>query len=135
MKAILVAMIFFGLVQGALAQDRQDLTVKQVITAQIDAFQVDDFETAFGLASPVIRRIFGSPEQFGVMVRQGFPMVWRTSGVTYLDNREANGRFYQIARVVDAQGAEFTLEYEMVKTDSGWQINGVRRLPNADVGV
>ena len=43
---------------------------------------------AFDYASPTIRGIFGSPDRFGAMVQQGYPMVYRPSEVRYLERRE-----------------------------------------------
>ena len=54
---------------------RADDAARQVISDQIAAFQQDDFETAFTYASPMIKGIFGTPERFGQMVREGYPMV------------------------------------------------------------
>ena len=34
--------------------------IQSVISSQIQAFQADDFETAFTYASPTIKRLFGS---------------------------------------------------------------------------
>lgn len=61
----------------------EDTKIQNVIAAQIEAFQQDDFQTAFTFASPKIQMLFGSPENFGKMVQNGYPMVWRPSDVTF----------------------------------------------------
>ena len=110
---------------GAWAQDAGGAAIREVISRQIEAFKADDFATAFGFASPAIKEIFGSPERFGAMVREGYPMVWRPGGVRFIELREKDGRMVQSVQVTDQAGALYVLEYEMVPGPDGWQINGV----------
>ena len=109
--------------------------IRNVIESQIDAFLQDDFATAFTFASPMIKRMFQTPENFGSMVRNGYPMVWRPDDVRFLEQREIEGRTFQKVMVTDRAGEIHMLEYEMIRTGEGWQINGVRRLPAPDLGV
>jgi hypothetical protein len=102
--------------------------IESVIGGQIEAFQSDDFAAAFKFATPMIQGMFGTPERFGMMVRNGFPMVWRPAEVQYLEQRESGGFTYQKVLIRDAEGTYFALEYEMLETPLGWQINGVRFL-------
>jgi hypothetical protein len=37
--------------------------------------------------------------------------------------------------VTDAQGVPFVLEYQMIETPDGWQINGVQVLRAPEVGA
>jgi len=104
----------------------QEGPVQGVIADQIEAFQRDDFDAAFGFASPLIQGLFGTPENFGLMVRRGYPMVWRPADVQYLDQRVEAPYTYQNIRIRDADGAVFNLEYQMIATPDGWQINGVQ---------
>jgi hypothetical protein len=109
--------------------------IQAVILGQIEAFRSDDFAAAFGFASDGIRRLFGSAERFGQMVRQGYPMVHRPAGLKWLDLREAHGRQMQRVQITDAQGRSHELLYDMVLTATGWKIAGVHLLPAPDVGV
>lgn len=113
----------------------QEEPIQNTIRNQIDAFLADDFARAFTFASPTIKMLFGSPENFGMMVRQGYPMVHRPSDVRMLDLREVNGRLWQRVMITDQQGRTHVLDYQMVETADGWQINGVQILPGTDVGV
>lgn len=100
--------------------------VQDVISGQLEALQADDFAKAFTYASPTIKRLFGSPERFGQMVRNGYPMVWRPAEVEFT-GQEVRGPFiYQTLRIRDAQGVFHHLEYQMIQTENGWQINGVQ---------
>ena len=105
--------------------------IEATITAQIDAFLQDDFAEAFTYASPSIQGMFGTSERFGMMVRQGYPMVWRPGDVQYLDLREVAGALWQRVMIRDQAGATHVLDYQMIETGEGWKINGVHlvRMP------
>lgn len=113
----------------------QGTEIEGVISDQIDAFKADNFAEAFEFASPNIRGIFGTPENFGRMVTQGYPMVWRPSEVTYLELRQENGSYWQKVQIVDAEGRVHVLDYRMLETDNGWKINGVQLLKSAGVSA
>ncbi|MEM8579051.1 MAG: DUF4864 domain-containing protein [Pseudomonadota bacterium] len=102
--------------------------IQATISSQIDAFLVDDFGEAFTFASPSIKRIFRTPENFGRMVSQGYPMVWRPADVKYLELREEAGALIQKVLITDQEGALHVLEYRMIETGDGWKINGVSLL-------
>lgn len=115
------------------AQDARAGAVVGTIQGQLDAFQRDDFATAFTFASPGIKRLFGNPDRFGQMVRNGFPMVWRPSAVEFLQFKDVGGRVSQTVLFRDANGVPIVLEYFMIETESGWQIDGVQPVPTPDV--
>lgn len=115
------------------ASDQEAIT--RIIGDQITAFLADDFETAFEYASPGIRGIFGTPERFGRMVREGYPMVWRPSDVEYLDLRQEADGVTQRVMVRDGSGAAWILDYSMIQRPEGWRINGVRLLTAPPMGV
>jgi hypothetical protein len=100
--------------------------IESVISAQIDAFLADDVERAFTYASPTIRRMFGTPERFGEMVRNGYPMVWRPEEVEFLSVEQRARGLSQTVMIRDGAGALHILEYQMVQQEGRWLINGVR---------
>lgn len=110
----------------------QEGDIRGVISSQLDAFLEDDFVTAFTFAHPNIKNIFRTPENFGRMVREGYPMVWRPAEVEYLDLRQESGRTFQDVRIIDGNGRAFILEYTMAETGEGWRIAGVRILEMAE---
>lgn len=109
--------------------------VQQTILDQIEAFKADDFATAFTFASPSIKSIFMSAENFGMMVRNGYPMVHRPGSVRMLEQREVAGRLWQKVMITDQAGRSHILDYQMIETESGWQINAVQLLPEPGVGA
>lgn len=123
MRHILGA-ILISLAMAVPAKANDD--IEAVISAQIEAFLADDFETAFTFASPTIKTIFGTPERFGAMVKNGYPMVWRPSDVEFLAIERRGRDLWQNVMVRDADGALHILEYQMIPGEDGWKINAVR---------
>ncbi|MDU8909947.1 DUF4864 domain-containing protein [Aestuariicoccus sp. MJ-SS9] len=118
--------------QEAVAPDPR---IEATIQSQIDAFLQDDLARAFTFASPMIQSLFGTPENFGLMVRRGYPMVWRPEDVRFGALREVDGALWQTVILRDAGGATHVLGYEMVLQDGEWRIAGVRILPQPDVAA
>ena len=85
--------------------------------------------------SPTIKRLFGDPGNFGMMVQRGYPMVWDNADVRFLDLREIAGNLWQQVMIRDANGGLHMLDYQMIETEDGWQINAVQLLPAPDVGA
>ncbi len=131
MRAILISLFLMLPLPAAAQQDE----IAAVIQRQLDAFNARDVDTAFTFASPMIKRLFGNPGTFGMMVQQGYPMVWTNSEARFLDLREIGGRLFQRVLIRDSQGVPHVLEYQMIETAEGWQINGVSIVPAPDVGA
>lgn len=123
MKHLFAAALIWVMATGVVKANDD---VRSVISSQIDAFLQDDFVTAFDFASPMIQGMFGTPERFGNMVRNGYPMVWRPADVEFLSVDEKGGALIQNVMIRDSDGALYLLEYEMIETEKGWLINGVR---------
>ena len=119
----------------ALPAVAQEAPIQETIQNQITALQADDFAKAFTYASPTIKGMFGTPENFGAMVKQGYPMVYRPAEVQMQDLREVAGNLWQRVRITDQAGAGWFLDYMMIETAEGWQINAVQILPAPDVGA
>lgn len=69
------------------------------------------------------------------MVRNGYPMVWRPAEVRYLKLREVKGALWQRVLIRDRAGGVHLLDYQMVRVDGNWRINGVHILRAPDVGT
>lgn len=130
MRRLLLALsLSAGLASGAFAQSAE---IEANIAAQIQAFRADDFATAFTFASPSIQRLFRNPDNFGAMVRNGYPMVWRPADVRFLELREVDGALWQKVMITDSNGRVHLLDYQMIPLTEGWKINGVQLLGAAD---
>ncbi|WP_377191189.1 DUF4864 domain-containing protein [Ruegeria meonggei] len=128
-RLLLAVCLSAGLGTGAFAQNAE---IEANIAAQIQAFEADDFVTAFTFASPNIQRMFQSPKNFGAMVRNGYPMVWRPADVRFLELREVAGMLWQKVMIVDGDGRVHILDYQMVQLENRWKINGVQLLGASD---
>jgi hypothetical protein len=130
-----LAVLFALFLAAPMAQAQDRGAIERTILDQLQAFNDRDVARAFTFASPMIEGMFGTPENFGMMVEQGYPMVWTNSGARFLELREIGGMWFQRVLVTDAQGGTHALEYNMVETAEGWEINGVSILPAPDLGV
>lgn len=133
MKTVFWATVLsVGLAFGAQAQDAD---IRATIGQQFEAFKADDFATAFSFASPTLKRFFQTPQNFGRLVSEGYPMVWRPADVDYLELREEDGTYLQKVQIKDRKGRFHVLEYRMIQTPDGWRIGGVQILEAAGAAV
>lgn len=133
MRLVSVVLALWLSVTFAFAQDSD--AIEDVIGNQLDAFNDRNIDEAWQYASPNIKRLFGNSGNFGMMVQQGYPMVWDNADVRFLELRYVAGNLWQKVMVRDAQGGLHVLDYQMIETENGWQINGVQLLPAPDVGA
>lgn len=126
LKTTMAALVMSLWAQTASAQELEpNPAIEGTISSQIEAFRADDFAQAFTFASPNIQGMFGTPDNFGLMVRQGYPMVWRPGQLNFLELRNDQGLLWQKVMVQDQDGVFFILDYQMIETPEGWRINGV----------
>ncbi len=135
MRMTMFASLLVAAFAMPVAAQEADPGIAATITGQMQALRADDFATAFTFASPNIKGLFGSPENFGAMVSSGYPMVYRSTDVRMLDLRTVAGNLWQRVMVTDQAGRTHLLDYQMIETAEGWQINGVQLLPDAGVGA
>jgi hypothetical protein len=128
-----LAALLFSLAAPAVAQDAD--AIENVIASQLAEFNDRDVPGAFTYASPDIQMMFGNATNFGLMVQQGYPMVWTNGGAEFLELREIDGRLWQKILLRDAENRRHVLDYAMVETPEGWKIDGVVLIPEPDVGV
>jgi hypothetical protein len=124
MRHVILSLILAAGLTGAARADEG--AMRSVISDQIEAFLAENAARAFEHASPFIQRKFGTAETFGDMVRNGYPMVWEPSDVTFLDLETIDGTPYQSVRMRGPGGKSWIVEYEMIEVDGTWRINGVR---------
>ncbi len=135
MRAHIIAVCLSLMSAPAFADEPRNPAIEATIQGQITAFLAEDVATAFTFAAPNIKTIFGTAENFGAMVKQGYPMVYHPSAVRMLELRRVAGNLWQRVMVTDDSGRTHMLDYQMLETPEGWQINGVQLLPEAGVGA
>jgi hypothetical protein len=122
---------FFGLMLGlafsaqAQVSPSDQEAIRDVIQRQVDAFRRDDGEAAFGLASPAIRVMFGNPDVFMDMVRQGYQPVYRPQVFEFREIVDLHGLPTQKVHVIGPDGRPVTAFYPMAQQpDGSWRIEG-----------
>ena len=128
-----IFVLFFWLLAAPLSAQERD--IEAVISDQLRAFNDRDVFDAWEYAAPNIQNIFRTPQNFGMMVQQGYPMVWSNDDVRFLDSENLGALTRQVIRLTDTQGGFHFLEYQMIETADGWRIAGVQNIPQPDVGV
>lgn len=133
-------MKFFGLIIGLVmmassAFAQSEAAIEDVIGSQLQAFNDRDVENAFQYAAPNIQGMFGNPQNFGMMVQRGYPMVWSNRDVRFLELQDRGMVQVQRLMLRDMTGGIHVLEYQMIQTADGWRIAGVQIVPSPDVGA
>ena len=133
MRRILIVLAAIVTMAGTTPAPAQEAEIETVIREQLDAFLAEDVDTAFEYASPSIRNMFRTPGNFGAMVRNGYPMVWRPGEVRFGVLEDRDDGLWQRVYITDEAGTGHALEYRMTEVDGRWRISGVRVLDLAAV--
>ena len=97
-----------------------------VISAQVEAFRADAWETAFSYASPGIRTMFGDADRFRSMVTGAYEAVARPQIFEFEEATMLDGRPTQPVFVVGPDGvARRALYFMEQQPDGSWKIDGV----------
>ncbi|MCZ8312126.1 MAG: DUF4864 domain-containing protein [Magnetospirillum sp.] len=119
----------------ALAPDERE-AIRSTIERQIEAFRADDGAAAFAFADANIQSMFGSPERFMAMVRQGYAMIYRPRSYAFGDAKPDGGIVAQIVEFDGLDGTSAVALYYMARQkDGSFRIAGVELLPAKRPGV
>lgn len=98
---------------------------RQIISAQMSAFQADDGAAAFGFASPNLQAKFGSPTVFMDMVKNGYTPVYRPRSVEFRAAIDHDVGPEQQVFVIGPDGRGYLAHYMMERQpDGSWRISG-----------
>jgi Domain of unknown function (DUF4864) len=110
--------------------------IRTVIERQLDALKRDDAITAFGLAAPVLRAKYGTPERFMAAVQKDFASIYRPRTVTYEDIAFAAGKPVQKMFLVGADGKAAQAYFSMEKQANGaWRVGALVVTPIEGRGI
>ena len=126
----LIVVFFLSMSTLLFADERAD--IQSTISDQLRAFASDNFIEAFTHASPGIKDIFGTVENFSNMVKKGYPMVWRYNNFEFLNLEETPQGYSQIVRITDKNDKLFLLKYFMKNVAGIWKISGVSIIEASD---
>lgn len=125
------ATLLFLLLAAALPARAQGLpdadraAIRATITQQIEAFGRDDGPAAFGFASPTLQGLFGTPENFMGMVRQGYAPVYRPRAFAFGNLSPRDGLWVQAVHLTGPDGGQVMALYSMEREPDGtWRIAG-----------
>ena len=95
-----------------------------VVSAQLQAFQDDDFEKAYSYASPTIKTIFPDYKKFRDMVVGQYQAVYRPKSINIGSVSTEGGVPFLEVYLVDPDGIFVTAIYSMQQQENGsWLIN------------
>lgn len=113
------------------APDDCDLPTREAIgatvSAQLDAFAVEDFTSAYALTSPFFRRAF-TPDGFEALIRAEYPELVGNDGHRTDECRVRGRRAFLVVGVRSGARA-IVLRYDLSEESDGWRIDGARLLP------
>ena len=127
LAALILSLVLAGtaIAQELSLSDSDRAAIRDIIGKQVEAFQRDDGPAAFGYASPAIQGMFGTPEIFMDMVRQGYPPVYRPRAFDFREIVDLHGQPAQKVHVIGPDGRPVTAYYPMIQLpDGSWRING-----------
>ena len=127
-KVVLVALFSVLLLKSAVFADEGKIVMKEVrdtISLQIDAFKQNDIKKAYTFASANIRAQFPNPEVFGLMVRNGYPVIWKPKSFKFTRFKDLGNRCIQRVLFQSYDGRLETYDYILEKYDDLWKIAGV----------
>ena len=105
--------------------EEQQLRIRLVIGAQLEAFRAGDAEKAFSYAAPAIRAKFETPSRFFSMVRKYYPAVYGSRTSEFVKLTEIEGIWIQGVIISDERGEAWFAQYPMeLQSDGRWLING-----------
>ena len=126
----LIAVFFLSMSTLLFADEKAD--IQSTISDQLRAFASVNFIEAFTHASPGIKDLFGTVENFSNMVKKGYPMVWRYDNFEFLNLEETPQGYSQIVRITDQNDKLFLLKYFMKNVAGIWKISGVSIIEASD---
>ncbi len=124
--AVLMALFwaFPAHAQGIAPADQA--SIRSTIERQIEAFRADDGVRAFSFADDSIRAMFGDPQRFMAMVREGYAMIYRPRRFAFGGAEDRGDTVAQIVEFDGLDGASAVFLYEMRRQpDGGFRIAGV----------
>jgi hypothetical protein len=116
------------------AVDRR--AIEQTIRLQLEAFERDDADVAFGFSSPDIQRMFGSSDSFMEMVRENYEPVYRPERIRFLRIEAVDRQWVQTVQVVDGDGKVWRALFTMKRlADRTWRVGGCQLVQTSELAT
>lgn len=130
----LVLLLFVVHLKAAVFADEGETVMEAVrytISSQIDAFKQNDVKKAYTFAAPNIQAQFPSPDIFGLMVRNGYPIIWKPKSYKFTTFKDLGNRCIQRVLFQSYNGSLESYDYILEKNGSVWKIAGVLTIKSA----
>jgi hypothetical protein len=126
MKAIEAVVVAASLwVAAASAEELTAARSRAIVERQFDAFDRDDAEAAYALATPAIREMFVDSDRFLAMVRDRYPPVYRHRSVEFGAFKASGDEASLQATLIDNDNVVWTALYSLSREENGdWLISG-----------
>ena len=133
-KKFFVLLLFVVHLKAAVFADEGGTVMEAVrytISSQIDAFKDNDVKKAYTFAAPNIQAQFPSPDIFGLMVRNGYPIIWKPKSYKFTTFKDLGNRCVQRVLFQSYNGSLESYDYILEKNGSVWKIAGVLTIKSA----
>ena len=113
-----------SLAETIILSDADKVSIKTVVSKQLQAFAEDNALEAFSYASPKIQSIFSSPDNFMIMVKKSYPSVYRPRNINIGMVEIYRGIPILLVYLVGPDGKFVTAKYTMQKqSNKQWKID------------
>ena len=127
-KKMWIIALFIPLFSTLVFADESEIEMKKVrntISSQIEAFKENNIKKAYEFAAPNIQAQFPNPDVFGLMVRNGYPVIWRPKSFKFTKFQDLGNKSIQRVLFESYNGSLETYDYILEKYDDLWKIAGV----------
>ena len=134
-KKALIALLFIALLKTLAFADESRTIMEEVrytISSQIYAFKENDVKRAYTFAAPNIQAQFPNPDIFGLMVRNGYPIIWKPKSFKFTEFKALGKTCIQRVLFRSYSGSIETYDYILKKNDDQWKIAGVLAINSSD---
>ena len=123
-KKVWIIALLISLITTLAFADESEM-VRNTISSQIEAFKENNIEKAYTFAAPNIQAQFPTPEVFGMMVRNGYPVIWKPKSFKFTKFQDLGNKSIQRVLFQSYDGRLETYDYILEKYDGLWKIAGV----------
>ena len=127
-KKVSIIALLISLLSTFVFADESEIVMKEVrntISSQIEAFKENNIKKAYTFAAPNIKAQFPNPDVFGLMVRNGYPVIWRPKNFKFTKFQDLGNKSIQRVLFQSYDGSLETYDYILEKYDDLWKIAGV----------
>ena len=124
LKKVWIIALFISLLSTLVFADESEM-VRNTISLQIEAFKENNIKKAYTFAAPNIQAQFPNPNVFGLMVRNGYPVIWKPKNFKFTKFQDLGNKSIQRVLFQSYNGSLETYDYILEEYADLWKIAGV----------